>query len=103
MMSSNAGARLLSSESQEYEMHPNFLSSDSDTVLVTDIDLLGPDQPEFRYWIVVWSENGIEKAPRRFWNYRDALIFSERLKCRLDLDAYARDLAAHAAKKDGHP
>jgi hypothetical protein len=101
MLSSNTGARLYDGESQIHDtQNCGDLSSDSDTVRLVEIDLLGADQSEFKYWIVIWSENGVEKPPRRFWDHRDALIFSRRLKCRLDIDAYARECAALTAKKE---
>lgn len=102
MLSSNTGARLYGGESQTSDaFNSNNLSSDSDTVRLVEIDLLGPDESEFKYWIVIWSENGVQKPPRRFWKHRDALIFFKRLKCRLDIDAYARECAALTAKTEG--
>jgi len=102
MLSSNTGARLYDSESQTSDaFNSNDLSSDSDTVRLVEIDLLGPDESEFKYWIVIWFEDRVQKLPRRFWNHRDALIFFKRLKCRLDMDAYARECAALTAKREG--
>lgn len=102
MLSSNTVARLYEGEPKACDQTTcNQLYSDSDTVRLVEIDLLGPDQSEFKYWLVIWSENGVEKSPRRFWHHRDALIFSKRLKCRLDIDAYTRECTALAAKKEG--
>jgi hypothetical protein len=102
MLSSNTVARLYDGAPETGNSTTcNDLYSDSDTVRLVEIDLLGPDQSEFKYWLVIWSENCVEKSPRRFWDHRDALIFSKRLKCRLDIDAYTRECAALAAKKEG--
>ena len=90
MRSSNAEARLVDGTAQDHDTINNF-PSDADTVRIIEFDLLDGDQPEFRYWVVYWSECDSVKPPRRFWNYWPAKVFAERLKCRLNCDAYNRD------------
>jgi hypothetical protein len=91
MLSSNAGARLFDGDPHDISAQADALPTDADTVRLTEVDLLAGSEPEFRYWIVIWSEQGVEKPIRRFWTHRDAKLFAARLKCRLNIDAYNRE------------
>ena len=102
MLSSNTSARLCDSEKAVNESATHHEPHcDSDTVRLVEIDLLGVDESEFKYWIVTWFEHGHQRPARRFWKHRDALIFSKRLKCRLNIDAYMRECVAAASEKKG--